>query len=102
MNENERAYFLSLSFARQLAYLETAWGVKVSVAVDMVYDQRRKAVLVASAGVLDALHASELHFPPPVVLTTRLKPSTSLDRFLGELLICWVRTIKDHMSTESD
>ena len=96
MNENERSYFLELTLHRKLKYIEDTWGVRVTTALDMVQQPRGRTVLVGTASVLDALHAAELNHPPAVVLTTRLLPLTNVDRFLGELLVCWVKSVKEH------
>lgn len=102
MNEDERRYFLTLSYHRQLEYLRDSWGASVTVCVDSIREPRGRTVLVGSAGVLDALVASELNFPPPVVLTTRLQPTTSVDKFIGDLLALWAKTVKEHLSASAD
>lgn len=101
MDENQRVYFHGLTLKQQLTFLEDTWGVKVSVSLDLVYTPARRPVLVASARVLDAIHAAELGNPPPVVLTTRLVRSTRVDRLLGDCLLFWVRAVEEHNAAQS-
>lgn len=101
MQEAERVYVHTLTFERALDYIGHRWGVKLTVSLDVVRQPNGKAVLVAAVGLLDALHRSELNDPPTVVLTTRLKRDTSVDRFLREALIVWDKSVLDHNNADT-
>lgn len=101
-NSNEREYVRSLGFKRALLYVGKRWGANVVMSLDVVWQPNGKPVLLGSAAVLDPLVASELDFPPPVVLTTRLQDSTSLDAFLKDLLLLWDKTVAEHTASRND
>lgn len=96
--ENEEEYFRDLSAARQLEYIEDTWGVKVSVMVTLVVDERRRWVVVGSADVHDMFHRRELNEPPAAVLTSSVNRHYDHSRFVGKLLWVWMKTVRDHLN----
>lgn len=100
-NDNEREYVRGLGLKRALTYIGHQWGANVTVSIDLVWQPNGRPVLLGSAAVLDPLVASELDFPPPVILTSRLLDSTSLDAFVKDLLLLWDKTVREHTASKN-
>lgn len=96
MQPHEREYVRGLSFGRRMEYYQKRWGAQPSMSLDLIQQPNGRWVLVGSAAVLQPLIAAELNYPPPVILTTRLLPTTNVDRFVADLLECWEKALIDH------
>lgn len=96
MEQHERDYVRSLSFGRKMQYFRDRWGACPSMSIDLVQQPDNRWVVVGSAAVLQPLLAAELNWPPPVILTARVHGTTSLERFVADLLECWEKALIDH------
>lgn len=96
MEQHEREYVRSLPLARKMEYYQRRWGCRPNFAIDLVEQPSGRWALVGTAAVLNTLLAAELNWPPPVVLATRVTPTTNVERFLGDLLECWEKAIIEH------
>lgn len=97
MHDDEREYFMSLGFERQLEYLRHAWGAELAISLNYIGAGRGRGLLSITIRVPSLIHKLELYNPPDATYTCVLREGRTLERTMGSALWDWYLDVGAHM-----